>query len=65
MKNEGFEPPNIWVITPKNEGCGFPWYMNHVWETFTFGFSTALRKTCRPQVVVVPHLKRRLARWIF
>ena len=24
MKNEGFQPPNIWVITPKNEGCGFP-----------------------------------------
>ena len=30
MKNEGFRSPNIWVIviTPKNEGCGFPW---HVW----------------------------------
>ena len=21
-----FTPPRIWVITPKNEGCGFPWY---------------------------------------
>jgi len=21
-----FYTPNIWVITPKNEGCGFPWY---------------------------------------
>ena len=21
-----FWTPNIWVITPKNEGCGFPWY---------------------------------------
>ena len=33
MKNAGFSTPNIWVITPKNEGCGFPWYfltaMNH------------------------------------
>jgi len=27
MKNEGFYTPNIWVITPKNEGCGFPWYI--------------------------------------
>ena len=26
MKNKGFQPPNIWVITLKNEGCGFPWY---------------------------------------
>ena len=25
MKNEGFTPPNIWVITSKNEGFGFPW----------------------------------------
>ena len=25
MKNEGLKPPNIWVITPKNEGFGFPW----------------------------------------
>ena len=26
MKNEGFKPPiYIWVITPKNEGFGFPW----------------------------------------
>ena len=23
MKNEGFSTPNIWVITPKNEG--FTW----------------------------------------
>ena len=21
-----FYTPNIWVITPKNEGCGFPWF---------------------------------------
>ena len=21
-----FYTPNIWVITPKNEGCGFPWW---------------------------------------
>ena len=21
-----FKTPNIWVITSKNEGCGFPWY---------------------------------------
>ena len=27
MKNEGFTP-KIWIITPKNEGCGFPW--NHL-----------------------------------
>ena len=26
MKNEGFNTPKIWVITPKNEGFGFPWY---------------------------------------
>ncbi len=25
MKNEGFEPPRYGVITPKNEGGGFPW----------------------------------------
>ena len=24
-KNEGFRPLKIWVITPKNEGYGFPW----------------------------------------
>ena len=24
MKNEGFEPPNIWLITPKNEGLWVP-----------------------------------------
>ena len=24
MKNEGCLTPNIWVITPKKEGCGFP-----------------------------------------
>ena len=22
-----FYTPNIWVITPKNEGCGFPWHL--------------------------------------
>ena len=27
MKNEGFTPQNMWVMTPKNEGCGFPWYL--------------------------------------
>ena len=26
MKNEGFRPPNMGEITPKNEGYGFPWY---------------------------------------
>ena len=26
MKNEGFTPPNMGEITPKNEGFGFPWH---------------------------------------
>ena len=27
MKNEGFSTSNIRVITPKTEGCKFPWYI--------------------------------------
>ena len=29
MKNEGLTF-QIWVITPKNEGYGFPWYLSMV-----------------------------------
>ena len=31
-----FYTPNIWGITPKNEGCGFPWYVNmQLQKTYT------------------------------
>ena len=26
MRNEGFNPQEIWIMSPKNEGSGFPWY---------------------------------------
>ena len=33
IKIEGFKPPNICVITPKNEGCRFPWnLLSSVWS---------------------------------
>ena len=28
-----FYTPNIWVITTKNEGYGFPWYMDRFINT--------------------------------
>ena len=42
MNNEGFEPAHIWVITPKTEGCGFPWmFFKRLWvlEGERFGWS--------------------------
>ena len=27
MKHEGLFSLKIWVITPKSEGCGFPWWL--------------------------------------
>ena len=35
MKNEGFSTPQIWVITPKNEGYGFPWFQVN-WQLRTW-----------------------------
>ncbi len=32
-----FWTPNIWVITPKNEGYGFPWYRMVKWQPFFWG----------------------------
>ena len=45
MKNDGFNTPNIWAITPKNEGCGFPWFLInshafgqiHLWQAAARG----------------------------
>ena len=36
-----FYTPKIWIITPKNEGCGFPWYgVISGWNNFSsFGFA--------------------------
>ena len=37
-KMKVFKTPNIWVITPKNEGFGFPWLTLDGWNTnFFFG----------------------------
>ena len=45
-----FYTPNIWVITPKNEGFGFPWYTKlprlHVW-LWSHTFSAAVVSTHR------------------
>ena len=29
-----FYTPNIWVITPKNEGFEFPWHVVQLWDVF-------------------------------
>ena len=41
-----FYTPNIWVITPKNEGCGFPWWPDVNVETVRYNRFISRNKPC-------------------
>ena len=48
--------PNIWVITPKNAGCGFPWYLLSVVILQGFGVPPCSKKNVAFGHTPVPHL---------
>ena len=46
MKHERVYALQIWVITPKNEGCGFPWQIMVFLTTTSRRFSCDADVTC-------------------